>query len=84
MLYNELTKYQKTELQRLSATYANSGMFSTEGNHELLLRLNNPEEEEDLIDIIKEEINFYNDVTTLLVGEIVKILLTDTTTEPII
>ena len=76
----ELTKTQLYPVQieaikRLMFEYANNGIRATEGNSSLLKRVSDTESDLDILQILEEEINFYHDISTLLVGEIMMIVL---------
>lgn len=85
MKISELTKRQVDELNRLLPLYGHSGYLSTEGNEYLLSRVLDKEKEDiDILEAMKSEFNFYRNVTPLLLGEMMMIILKDDTTEPIL
>lgn len=80
LIKTSLYPQQKEAIKRLFLVYAENGMRSTEGNTSLLKRILDPNSDLDIIHLLEEEVNFYKDISPMLIGEIMLIVLTSPTT----
>lgn len=75
LIKTSLYPQQKEAIKRLFLEYAENGPRATEGNTSLLKRILDPNSDFDITEILEQEINFYRDISPLLLGEIILIVL---------
>jgi len=80
MLIQELTQGQRREVEELKKTYGNSAYLATEGSASLIDMLLEAQQEDDIMEIVKLEINFYKDISAQFLGELIHIIFKNTHT----
>jgi hypothetical protein len=71
---NSLTDQQKAKLKKLWEMYGDGSMKASYGNSSLLQRLI-LEDDIEIISLLYDEINFYVDISVMLLGDIINICL---------
>lgn len=71
---NNLYTEQREKLKKLWETYGDSSTRTSYGNSALLKRLI-LEEDIEILSLITEDINFYTDIDSALIGEIIVIIM---------